>query len=397
MTLQQLLRLAWRIFRGRATRFLSMTHGIALGSVALSSAALLLTLAVLDGFERTLQEKVALFVSHVDVRFLSPGAQQSSELWRKQLAQLDPSVRYASTYSELEALISHRGNVEAALLHADVPLVRSRYRALHIPELTGRSCALGLPLAERLGVRRGDTVVVIASRRQSGEIGAPVIGRIAVAAVYESGMRQFDESIVLVTPDVMRYLLHGLVPTGISLWLDDARKSQRLARQIDSLFGASVYARSYSEIHPAMFTWIAMQKRPIPIVVGILSVVAAFNILTLLFVTLIERRSTLATLRLLGLERKHLLLMVTGYGLAVALDGYVIGVAIATALASAQRTMGLVRLDASVYFIDRLPVEFLWWHFAAVGAAVILLTLGVLVLPALVATRISPLAILRIR
>jgi lipoprotein-releasing system permease protein len=398
MTLQQLLRLAWRIFRGRATRFLSITHGVALGSVALSSAALLLTLAVLNGFEQTLQEKVALFVSHVDVRFLSPVAQQSSERWRQHLARLNPSICLASTYVELEALLSHRGNVEAALLHADVPAVRSRYQALNIPELSaGMSCALGRPLAERLGVRRGDTVVVIASSGSSGALSTPVIGRIRVDAIYESGMRQFDESIVLVTPSVLHRLQHALLPTGISLWLDDARKSQWVARQIDSLFGAALYARSYRDIHPAMFTWIAMQKRPIPIIVGILSVVAAFNILTLLFVALVERRSTLATLRMLGLQRKHLLTMVVGYGLAVAIAGYAIGVAIATGFASAQRTMGLVRLDATVYFIDRLPVEFLWWHFAAVGAAVALLTLGVLVLPVLAAMRISPLAIIRIR
>lgn len=397
MTLRQLLVLASRIFRSRATRFLSVTHGVALGSVALSSAALLLTLAVLDGFERTLQEKVALFVSHVDVRFLSPIAQQSSTFWREHLAKLDPSILFANTYVELEVLVSHRGNVEAALVHVDIPAIRSRYRTLNIPELTGASCALGLPLAERLGVHRGDTVVVIASSGPSGTLGSPVIGRIAVGAIYDSGMRQFDESIVLATPNVLQRFRGAVVPTGISLWLDDARKSLKIARQVDSLFGAALYARSYSEIHPAMFTWIAMQKRPIPIVVGILSVVAAFNILTLLFVALVERRSTLATLRLLGLQRKHLLTMVSGYGLAVAFAGYAIGVALASAFAFTQWTMGLVRLNAAIYFIDRLPVEFLWWHFVAVGAAVIFLTLGVLVLPVLVATRISPLAIIRIR
>jgi lipoprotein-releasing system permease protein len=146
-----------------------------------------------------------------------------------------------------------------------------------------------------------------------------------------------------------------------------------------------------------MFTWIAMQKRPIPLVVGILSVVAAFNILTLLFVALVERRTTIATLRLIGMQRKHLIMLVSAYGLGVATIGFALGVTIALVFSIVQRSLGVVRLDSAVYFIDRLPIELLPWHIISVGIAVLVLTLAVLVLPALVATRISPLAIIRIR
>jgi len=398
MTLEQVFLVTKRVFGGRRSRFLFFTHSIALGSVALSTSALLITLAVLDGFEQTLEEKVSLFASHVDVRFVTLSAQQSSRQWLKRLSEVDRSVHTTSLYTELEALISYRGNVEAALLHADTPSVTFRIQALKIPNMSlARGCAIGIPLAERLGVQAGDTVVLLASSGGEGLYGMPMIRRVPVIALFESGMRHYDESVVLVAPETLDRLRQFYLPTGISVWLHDPQQSSRIARLIDSLYGTAVYARSYTEIHPAMFTWIAMQKRPIPLVVGILSVVAAFNILTLLFVALVERRTTIATLRLIGMQRKHLIMLVSAYGLGVATIGFALGVTIALVFSIAQRSLGVVRLDSAVYFIDRLPIELLPWHIISVGIAVLVLTLAVLVLPALVATRISPLAIIRIR
>ncbi len=398
MTLGLVFVVAKKVFGGRRSRFLFFTQSIALGSVALSAAALLITLAVLDGFERTLQEKVSLFASHVDVRFLTPSAQQSSRQWLERLSEVDRSVHTMSFYTEIEALVSYRGNVEAALLHADTPSVTFRLQALKIPHLSlAQGCAIGIPLAERLNVRAGDTVVLLASSGVEGQIGMPMIRRVPVIALFESGMRHYDESVVLVAPETMRHLRQFDVPTGISLWLDDPNQSSRIARHIDSLYGTAVYARSYTEIHPAMFTWIAMQKRPIPLVVGILSVVAAFNILTLLFVALVERRTTIATLRLVGMQREHLIMVVSAYGLGVATIGYALGVTIALAFSIVQRSFGIVHLDSAVYFIDRLPIELLPWHIITVGSAVLVLTLAVLVIPAFAATHISPLALIRIR
>ncbi|GIV54165.1 MAG: permease [Candidatus Kapaibacterium sp.] len=405
MSIGDLLQLARQIFNRRQTKFLSLTHVIAVGSVAISSAALLLALGILSGFEQELQSKTSLFIGHLDAQITSKHVAPSFQQWTDRLRMTNPAIERVVAYTELEALLAHHGNVEAAVIHADTPLVTERLVALAVDQHTimhEDALALGRPLAERLGVKVGDTIAMFLSQpqaaAQSAGLGFPLVRRVRIGAVFESGMRQFDETIALAGASLVRTLRLGrFVPTGFTLWLKYPDQSRVVAGVLDSLYGSSLYVRTYREIHPAMFTWIALQKRPIPIIVGILSVVAAFNILTLLFVVIVERRHAIAILRLLGLDHRRVLGLITAYGAWIGSMGYALGLVISLTIGYVQQAFGIVRLDADVYFIDRLPIAFGWWHAAIVGGVVMVLSLVVAALPAYAATRISPLVILRIK
>lgn len=401
MMLAESIVIARRIWGKRRGGLAAFTQLIAIGSVALSSAALLITLSVINGFENELEKKTALFIAHIDARILRTDAQQHLSWWIEQLlTKIEPTPLRVAAYAETEALLTYHQRVEPALIHVDTPTVTERIAALRLQPLLrapATSIAIGRPLAERLGVNVGDTLTLFVARTNYllSSI-APL--QVTIAAIYESGMRQYDETMVFALPELItriqgRYLL----PTGFSIWLAGAQDSRRIAQQLDSLYGSTLYVRTFTDKHPAMFAWIALQKRPIPIVVGILSIVAAFNILTLLFVSIVEKRNTIATLQLLGMRRNHLIMIVTGYASWVGLIGYSIGLAIVIGFNWMQQRLGLIRLDADVYFLDRLPTEFVWWHGAIVGVVVLMLTLMVTTIPAYASTRISPLTILRIK
>ncbi|MCS7000062.1 MAG: FtsX-like permease family protein [Bacteroidota bacterium] len=401
MNYAESIRLSRRILGGQRKGLLRFTHIIALGSIALSSAALLITFSVLEGFERELTNKSSLFVAHVDARFLQPVDSIVLQRWITYIRTSHSSIRHITAYSETEVLITHRENVEAALLHIDMPVVPARLSAFGIPKGWDRESAsviIGLPLAERLGVRPGDSVVVFVGQQNTPHSLQTKVLRMKIEALFESGMHQFDESIILAPPLFLRQLGDTQQAlTGLSIWVDPPSESRHIAQYIDSLFGRWLFVRTYTDRNPAMFAWITLQKRPIPIVVGILSIVAAFNILTLLFVTLAERRAAIATLRLLGMQRAHVMRMITLYGAVVGSIGFVLGMILSLLFGLIQQKTGIIRLDAQVYFIDRLPVEFAWWHGAAVGSVVLTLTLAVTTIPAYAATRISPLSLLRIK
>lgn len=152
--LAESIMLARRIWGKRRSGLAAFTHLIAVGSVALSSAALLITLTVINGFERELQTKTALFIAHVDVRILREDMQRRLSWWIEQLrAKLDPAPAQVVAYAETEVLLTYRHHIEPAIIHIDTPIVHERIRALHLEPLLAApktSVAVGRPLAERL-------------------------------------------------------------------------------------------------------------------------------------------------------------------------------------------------------------------------------------------------------
>ncbi|MCX7930003.1 MAG: FtsX-like permease family protein [Chlorobi bacterium] len=402
-TFREYLSIARRILGSRKTRLLSFTRSIAVGSVALSSAALLITLAVLDGFEYQLEAKTSLFVGQLDARRIT-SAHLPIGRWLAALTNSSSDIIAATAYSEIEALLTHRTAVEPVLVRSDTPLVTHRWSALGIGtnwQPTAFSIACGRPLAERLGVQISDTVTILvtsqteSARASFSSIPFPV--RVTVGAIFESGMRQFDETYVLASPLLIKHLRDNSSPTGFSIWLSHPQHARSVAHLLDSLYGTVLFVRTFDELFPAMFTWISLQKRPIPIVVGILSIVAAFNIMTMLFVAIVERRNNVAILRLIGLSSKALLVMITGYGVWIAVSGFTIGLMIAVGFQWLQHSFHIIHLDSSVYFLDALPIELAWRHIWIVAFVVSVLVLSVCILPAAAAARITPLQLLRIK
>jgi lipoprotein-releasing system permease protein len=148
-------------------------------------------------------------------------------------------------------------------------------------------------------------------------------------------------------------------------------------------------------LHRNIFTWIELQKEPIPIVLALIILVAAFNIIGTLLMIVLEKTNAVGILKTLGSKRKQIVVVFLINGAILAIAGIISGSVLAYLLMFIQEKYNVITLPSSVYFMSRVPFlitadTFLW-------IAIITFSLCILasIIPSLIASRIKPVNALR--
>ena len=424
--------LALRYFQGPAGapeggRFLRFVLYVAVGGVAVGVGALVLALAIVRGFSREIEAKIVGFGAHVQVESLRdaplpPGAVTADSLRRiGGVAAVAPGVlEFVLLRRSAEAIegVSLWG-VERPPAYLASQVKEGAFS--FAPDATGRpGVVLGRGLARRLGVRVGDALTAFTLPTPGGSGtgvgglaglggglggggggggGGPNLRAFHVAGVYETALANFDEVYVFTDLAVARRFLGyeaGAV-TRYDLTLADVDSADVLARRIEERFGPPVMARSIFDVYGNLFAWVDLQQNIVPLVIAVIVLVAAFNIVGILLMLILEKSSEVGILLSLGATAKSVRRLFLVLGFVIGVAGAVLGVAFALALAWLQLRYGLIPLPAEAYFVDRAPVQLVASDVVLVAAVAVALCTAAAYLPARVAARLDPVRVLRFR
>jgi lipoprotein-releasing system permease protein len=146
-----------------------------------------------------------------------------------------------------------------------------------------------------------------------------------------------------------------------------------------------------------MFAWIELQKEPIPIVLGLISIVAVFNILTILLITVVEKTHSIGILRALGLTNREIISIFIYQGTSIGFFGTLLGCGLALAFSIVQQQYGLIHLPGEIYFMDKLPVAINPIHYVIVIGISVVLSLAATLIPSFIAVKINTIKALRFK
>lgn len=395
--------LGQRFARVGVRGFFRFSRLVAFGSVFLGSMALTLALVILEGFQRMLYEQALRFTWHVQVRTFGGGVFAYGAVVERLQREFPGAI--VTAVREREALVRAHGGVEGVVLRAlsleQSPVaLRCVEGSERFTSDTAAELLLGQALAQKLAVHAGDTVVVITVGADRG--GAqPLVQRLRVAGIYRSGLMRYEELYVYM-PFGRAGLLLEMPPfaaTGVDLLLPSASVEalRSASAKVGQLLAFPFYGLSLYELHQPMFAWIELQRVPIPLVLGLLTLVAVFNVFTFLVLLVVERTPSLAILHALGMGWRQLRRFLLWQGVRVSSMAAMGGCALALLLAGIQARWGLIRLQGALYYVDTLPVAFVLWHPLLVVAVAVVLSGLASLMPALVARRIPVTALLHFR
>lgn len=397
--------IARRYLRSRRNAgFFSFIAAIAILGVALGSAALIIALTVLGGFEREITEKVVGFTSHVQVLAFQNQPLHHSDRSMAMMTDSLPVIRSVSPFVFREALIRSREGVDGVLLKGIDPAednsTTRRYIVAGLYDLERErggtpKLVVGRKLAVKLGLGVGDRATIF------GIAGFPDDGRarvmqFIVSGIYESGMSEYDDVYAFTDlPDAQSLFQMGDAVYGYDLLLSSVDSAASVADRVQDLLGYPHYGRTVFQTYRNLFSWIELQKKPIPIILGLIIIVATVNIIGTLLMMVLDKTREIGVLRSLGATRWGIMRIFLRQGLTIALVGTFLGNALAFALCYAQMQFRFFALPSDIYFMTSVPILLRPGQFLLVSAVTIALCLLSSLVPARLAARLRPVTAIR--
>jgi lipoprotein-releasing system permease protein len=394
----------------RQSGFITLLTGMSVAGVALGVTALLTVLAVMNGFENEIQTRIAGTDAHlVLLGETAAGIADPTPVVERALGV--PGVEGVAPFTYVKAMAFRDGLTEGLIVKGvDLAAERSvttigrnispPLDSIPVATAEGRpGLVLGSELAARLGVRVGEEVVLmtLTGDRSSAFGFSPRLRSFRLVGVFRSGLYTYDSSLGFTSiPAAQSFFGLGEAVTGVEVRLADMFAAPRLADSVLAAVGRpGLRANHWIELNRNLFTWMRLEKAVMFVILTLVILVAAFSIVSTLFMVVLEKRRDIGVLKTLGARDATVLRIFLLEGLLIGALGTGAGVALGAALIETLRRYPIVRLPGDVYFIEHLPVRPELGDFAAVIAAALALCLAAALYPAWRASRLDPVEAIR--
>jgi lipoprotein-releasing system permease protein len=395
---------ALRYLRKRSmSRFLSFMTVVAVGSVAVGTAALIITFTILGGFERELRSNIIGIAAHIQVGTFS-NALMRDDAARTQRLLVTGNVKAASPFLQREAVVLTRDGIDGVLVKgvrpgADISQIRGRVvEGSHaLGDSAGMPRAvIGKRLADKLGLKLHDKFVLVGITDVTNALDAPKV-QCRIGGLYETGMAEYFDDLYVFTslPAAQKLFAAPSGINGYDVLCENVEAAAETAERLRTTLGYPFDPRTVFDIYRNLFVWIDLQQELIPVVVGSLIIIAAFNIIATLLLFVIEKTSDIGILIALGASKRSIRRIFLFQGLAVGVAGSLIGCAVAYVLCAAQQQWQFFRLPQDVYYMTTVPIHLSWEVFLIPSAAAIALTFLSSFVPAWLGARLNPVTSIR--
>ncbi len=396
------------IYGAGAARILSPSFlFISIVGVAIGVAALNLVMAMMNGFETEIRQRIIDTTAHITVySYAGDGFVDWQSLSDKvktvpEVVATAPNIFYKSVIGSGDANdgifvkgIDPNYEFEVSRLRENIVAGEINFdnTADSLPGIV-----IGRELAGILNVKLGGEIVLASLKQKKMTLTLqPKYKKFVVTGIFETGMNEYDGNLAYISIPVAQDLfkLDNMV-TGLQVRVKDFYKSQEVARDIEEVVGSPYYAVDWSERHKNLFGWMTLEKYGMSLVVGLIVLVAAVNIVTTLIMLVIEKRKDIAILKSMGANRRQVMKIFMFQGTLLGLVGTVIGTMLGFASCWAQQTFNIVSIPGEIYFINSLPIDMRAWEFAIVAFASVIISFLATLYPSWRAARLFPSDILR--
>jgi len=391
------------ILSNKDSRLLNLVSIITILGISLGVTTLIIALSVLNGFESTLTQKITDFDSHITIQSFKESLPNSELYTQKIKAKLNDQIDFISPYVSKLAIISSRNrkegiNVKGLIDAKAIDKIKSNLIEGTFNLENDSSIILGKTLATKLLIKVNDRVTLFALKNDKlpSPADLPNIKKYFVSGIFESGLADYDNMIGFTSLKGAQDLFSiSNDINGIDIKLNSVVKIDSLFNVIRRELKYPYYVRTIFETHKNIFTWIELQKKPIPIILGLIVIVAVFNIISALLMLVLEKTNAVGVLKSLGAKSGEIIKIFIYQGIYLSLIGIIAGNLLAWLLMTLQIKFDIIKVPSSVYFVTHVPIEMSFEIFAMISAITFFMSLLSAIIPSYFAAKINPVTALR--
>lgn len=396
----------------RRNRFISFISLASMLGILLGVMVLITVLSIMNGFEKELRDKILGVVSHVTVS----GINGQLADWTAKIDGLKAQqhVIGAAPYVQKQVMLTNGNLMRGIVLQGIDPKLQSQVGDVNFKMLDGSfsslvprdyGIVLGVEVAAALGVIPGDKVTVIVPQVQVTPAGIlPRLKRFTVTGIYQIGHPEYDGMTGFIElSDASRLFRLGDNVGGIRLKLDDLFAAPAIGHELQTKLGGEFEVVDWSQEHGSFFRAVKTERVVMSLILGLVVLVALFNLVASLVMTVNDKAADIAILRTFGMDANRILRIFMIQGSIIGIFGTVVGVAlgvwlslnIGTVIPFLETTFGFKIFSADVFYISEIPSDMRWSNVIWIGAASLIASVLATIYPAWRASQIQPAESLR--
>lgn len=405
------LYIALRYLRARRKQaFVMLTSVIPIGGIFLGVAAMIVVLAVMSGFEEDLKGKILGTNAHVIIlNQQTKGIENYNQIIQK--VEKVEGVTAAAPFIYQEVMLTSETGVGGAVLRGIDPeheervtdlkknLKWGRIKDLSAPAAEGapEGIILGKEMARRLNVLINDPVTVVSPLGTIGPLGIiPKMKKYRVVGIFEAGMYQYDSGLAYVSiPSAQSFFKLGDRVTAIEVRVKDIYQARVVADRLQRELKFPFFTRDWMQMNRNLFSALKLEKLAMFIILTLITMVAAFSIISTLIMMVMEKHKDIAILMAMGATRKSIMMIFIIEGVIMGTLGTILGVLTGWGICALQDKYHIVKMAPDVYYISVLPVLLKPMDLAVVAASALLLSFLATIYPSYKASKLDPAVALR--
>jgi lipoprotein-releasing system permease protein len=328
-------------------------------------------------------------------------------------ARKDSDVRGAAPFVAAQAMVVRGQSLQGVqirgidpALEASVSEVGKQMTAGSIDSLKPGSYAivLGNQLAATLGVRKGDTVLVLAPQGSISPAGfAPRMRQFTVTGIFSSGYYEYDASLAFANYEDIGRVFRDSGVSGVRLRIADMQRAPEVARDLRRYVPDFVEIRDWTQSNQTWFAAVRTEKRMMFLILALIVAVAAFNLLSSLVMAVKDKQSDIAILRTLGAGPREIARIFLVQGALIGVVGTALGVFfgaliaynIETIVPFIEHLFNVHFIPQQIYFISELPSNPEVSDIVTIAVTSLILSLLATLYPSWRASKLQPARVLR--
>lgn len=389
---------------------------IAIAGVALAVVIMSATLAIVNGFKHQITDRIMGFEPQIAVlpsfdyqAGISSELIQSNDTLASAIADVVPGARVAIRFTQ-PAVIKTDSDFTGVYIQAydsghDYSFEKANVTEGTWPDFTNdstrNSVAVSRAITNSLGLAVGDKVYAYFFSDD-----AVKTRRFKIDAIYDTGFSDYDKTTVFGNIATLRSVASADSASGtqITLQLDEASKIEEAAGALQTRLLELYRDGEMQRLYPVdnvrhtgavFFNWLDLLDTNVVVIFILMACIAAFTIISSMFILILDRVSTIGLLRALGASKSQIRNIFALMAMKTVGLGMIIGNAVAISLLMLQQKLGIVKLDPEMYYLPSVPVDINWWWMLALNICVAIVAWCLLIVPAKAACKVSPATTMR--
>lgn len=390
-----------RIISGKKKSFSSTIHKIAIGSIGLGLAVLIVSFMVLKGFQETVVNKIYDFSSHFIITKYTFGSSYEEP-------PMNTNTSFFNNYKEYEYIdhiqeYAHKAGLiktEDEVLGAVIKGVGRDYDTTRFNQYMIKGSFIDFPktgysnevilsksISDKIGLGIGDDLIIHIFQDP------PRSRKLSVKGIYETNLSDYyDDKFIIGDIGLIRRL-NGWADNfagGVEVFVKPGVNIGKVGEMLDDAIEHDQYAESVREKYIQVFDWLNLIKRQVNIFLIIILFVVCINMISIILILIMERTQMIGTLKALGSQNKLIRTIFSYSGMQLIWKGLLWGNMLGLGIGAIQYYFEVIKLNPADYYMQVVPIGWNWEMVIILNLLTFVVVSLILFIPTIIIYRINP-------